>query len=179
MATRRSRRASLVRPSCLVRCCTLIARGVLRAANDSESRSPTSTESAAGSPSAHSAVSVSIRQRLAVPDTHSHYSGSFISCAGTSVASTVLLARDAARARRIVQSDAIWRQMIFVAPFCDSPVPGVGATPRSLDRCPVWPSLGRLDQVAPPNFPLARFSCGFRVDTRTVIYVDDGIAVST
>ena len=68
----------MVRPSCLVRCCTLIARGVLRAANDSESRSPTSTESAAGSPSARSAVSVSIRQRLAVADTHSHYSGSFI-----------------------------------------------------------------------------------------------------
>jgi hypothetical protein len=68
--------------------------------------------------------------------------------------------------------------------FCDSPVPSVGATAvrarASLDRCPVLSTLGGLDQVAPPDlFLLARFSCGFHVDTKTVIYLRRGIVVST
>ena len=52
-------------------------------------------------------------------------------------------------------------------------------TARSLDRCPVLSTVVRVDQVSPPNFSLARFSCSFHVDTRTVIYVDYDIAVST
>ena len=39
--------------------------------------------------------------------------------------------------------------------------------------------LGGLDKSLRRIFSLARFSCGFHVDTRTVIYVHHGIAVST
>src|SRR6266478_680939 len=60
---------------------------------------------------------------------------------------------------------------------------GVGATAvraRALSTdVQSCPAVGRVDQVPPPNFSLARFSCNFHVDTRTVIYVDYGIAVST
>jgi hypothetical protein len=55
---------------------------------------------------------------------------------------------------------------------------GCSTSPVSNDPALSRPMLGSSPS-AESIFLLARFSCGFHVDTRTVIYVDYGIAVST